>query len=54
MKIEYAMILPTIDDIHAAAELLKGKKLIDKERQRQLSDYLDTVDLSEEIGRAHV
>jgi len=25
MKIEYAMILPTIDDIHAAAELLKGK-----------------------------
>ncbi len=32
------------------AELLKGKKLIDKERQSQLADYLDAVDLSEGAG----
>jgi superfamily II DNA/RNA helicase len=32
------------------AELLKGKKLSDKDRQRQLVEYLDTVDLSEGAG----
>lgn len=32
------------------AELLKGKKLIDKDRQRQISDYLETIDLSEGAG----
>ena len=32
------------------AELLKGKKLIDKGRQSQLADYLNHVDLSEGAG----
>jgi superfamily II DNA/RNA helicase len=32
------------------AELLKGKKLIDKTRQSLLADYLETVDLSEGAG----
>ncbi len=32
------------------AELLKGKKLIDKERQSELAAYLETVDLSEGAG----
>jgi len=32
------------------AELLKGKKLIDKDRQSQLANHLDSVDLSEGAG----
>ncbi|WP_231742547.1 DEAD/DEAH box helicase [Stieleria varia] len=32
------------------AEMLKGKKLIDKERQAQLSDYLDAADMSTGAG----
>ena len=33
------------------AEMLKGKGLIDKERQKQIAEYLDTVDLSEVLVR---